>query len=128
MARPRMPAHKREAAAAANNESRFSNLPDTPTSDVIGPVSDWLDPFQRETWAWAVREWWWLAEADRPLLEMICVYRSMVILDTATPEQRRHYSALLSKIGATPVDRSKVDLPKTPNETEQDNIAKRFVR
>lgn len=127
MANARLPTHKREAAAAAGNGHRYDNLPDTPTSDALGDPSAHLDPMQLASWHWAVRTWWWLTEADRPLLEIICKLRAKDELGELFIGERAQYMTALKLVGGTPVDRSKVELPKTPDESEHDRIAQRFT-
>lgn len=129
MANNRLPTHKREAAAAAGHANRYDNLPDVPTSDTIGPVSDWLvgeNPLAASLWPWCVKEWWWLTEADRPLLELACIYRARLMLNETRPGDTGQYVTVLGKIGATPIDRAKVELPGD-GDGKKSKVAARFV-
>ena len=63
---------------------------------------------EKRAWRLFVDELPWLVEADRPLMELVCGFRGMLMNGGGLPTASSQvYSAMLSKLGATPVDRSR---------------------
>lgn len=125
-----LPRHMREAADAARSGNRYSNMPDNPTSDVIGPPSEFLDEMAKHCWEWCRLEWWWLTEADRPLMEIFCTLRGRLMVgEPLEPRMLSHYLTILKAVGGTPSDRKRVDLPSTGDDDgkKQAEAGNRFL-
>lgn len=94
--------------ADRKNPQRYRGRND-PASSPIGEPSRFLSEAQREAWNSFVAEIPWLTASDRPLLELASVLRAGFTADAMTGINRLQvYSAVLSKLGATPVDRSRI--------------------
>lgn len=81
----------------------------------LGPIGE---PFaimteaQREAWKTFVGELPWLNRSHRAILQLACVLRARIEADpTAGVAALQVFSAVLSKLGATPVDESKITDP-----------------
>jgi len=80
-----------------------------PYSDPLANPSPCLDELERKAWGALMQEIGWLTEADRCLMEIACKLRASIWrreADTRTIAQLR---MCLSSMGATPVDRSKMN-------------------
>lgn len=105
-------------AADRKNPQRYRGRND-PACSPIGEASRFLNDQQREAWQSFVAEIPWLTAADRPLLELASVLRAGFTADTMTGINRLQvYSSILSKLGATPVDRSRIGAPADDREDE----------
>lgn len=121
MPKPRLPNVVATVIGAADkNPGRFRGRND-PMTAPLGEPSPRLKPTEREAWGKFVAERPWLVESDRPMLEIACALRSRVIGRRGmTINVVQVYSAVLSKLGASPADRSKVAMP--PQEDEPDEF------
>lgn len=104
--------------ADRKNPQRYRGRND-PACSPIGDPSAFLNDDQRAAWDMFVAEIPWLTAADRPLLELASVLRAGFLADTMTGINRMQvYSSVLSKLGATPVDRSRIGIPQDEEEDE----------
>ncbi len=115
----RTPAGKaRVTGADTRNPARHRGRND-PTVAPLGDASTYLDEPQRAAWEKFKGEIPWLVASDRALLEIACILRARF---TTSPDigvnNLQVYSAVLSKLGATPADRSRINTPDEPDEDE----------
>ena len=125
MARPRIPTMKAHVTGAAlHDPARFADRPVVAFGAVGQPPAS-LTPAQAEAWQQFVDELPWLGSSHRALLQIAAVLRARL---NADPDMgvnaMQAYSAVLSKLGATPADESKVSLP----DLVDDDPAERFFR
>ena len=108
MVRNRLPtAVARATGANIKNPARFAGRND-PASPLIGQPSRWMRPCEKRAWKLFVAELPWLVEADRAMLELACGLRGpMFLAKGISISSIQVYSAILSKLGASPVDRSR---------------------
>lgn len=110
MARPRLPQAKAEASGAAmKNHGRFADRKTPKTTRPIGEPYARMTEAQKECWRELVADMPWLHSAHRTLLRLACHHAARLDTDpdfgvSAT----QALSSILSKLGATPVDESKV--------------------
>lgn len=112
-------AKARVLGADLKNPQRYRGRND-PTCAAIGDPSPLLTDGQREAWEKFTAEIPWLVASDRALLEIASILRARI----ADPgeigiNQLQVYSAVLSKLGATPVDRSRVMLADDEDEEDE---------
>ncbi len=94
--------------ADRKNPQRYRGR-NNPACSPIGDPSAFLNDDQRKAWDMFVAEIPWLTASDRPLLELATVLRAGFNADAMTGINRLQvYSSVLSKLGATPVDRSRI--------------------
>src|SRR4051812_48557642 len=112
-----MPAHRTPAlkaavtGAAVKNPQRHRDRKE-PQVPSLGEPSPFLDEFGRQAWAAFSRELPWLAESDRALVEIASAVRGRLLggEDVGTTALSMLQS-ILSKMGGSPADRSKVSAP-----------------
>lgn len=125
MARPRLPAKKAEVSGAALiNAGRFKDRVAPKGTRPLGEPYARMTDIQQEAWEEFRSELPWLNSSHRALLQVACVLRARL---NDNPEMGVNaiatYSAVLSKLAATPVDQSKVSVP---DGEEEDPTAKFF--
>jgi hypothetical protein len=123
MARPRLPAAKAEVSGAAvMNAGRFKDRK-APKTRPLGAPYKTMTVGQAAAWKEFASELPWLNGAHRALLQVACVLRARLNED---PDMGVNaittYSAVLSKLAATPVDETKVSVP----DGEEEDPADRF--
>ena len=80
-------------------------------STLIGNPPAFLDKDAKKAWALFKGELPWLKENHRAFMEAACLLRGSIIAKKPlTGSQMTTYQAMLSKLGATPADESKVML------------------
>lgn len=123
MANPRTPTAKAKiTGAAAKNPKRFAQRGDI-ESPQLGEPSPWLTEGQCLAWAAFQKEFPWLTEADRTLVEIAASLRARLMAGHDVGVQAlAQLRMCVSSMGGTPADRSKV---MVPNEGEADP-AERF--
>ncbi len=122
-----MPAHRtpvakaRATGAALRNPKRHANRSD-PTAGALGGAPMHLDKFAKRAWERFRAELPWLTAADKALLEIACIVRGEMLEGSTVPGVTKlsMYQSVLSKLGATPTDRSKVNAPD--DEPEEDEF------
>lgn len=110
MARPRLPQAKAEASGAVlKNAGRFEGRAAPKRTRPIGEPYLRMTDEQKECWRELAGEMPWLHSAHRTLLRLACYHAARLDTD---PEfgvsATQALSSILSKLGATPVDETKV--------------------
>ncbi|WP_226627958.1 hypothetical protein [Alloyangia pacifica] len=109
------------SGAAAKNPQRYRDRNEPQGGPVLGRAPTYFNKPQRAAWAKFKVELPWLVEADRAMVEMASIVRSL-IEDTpaaVSAAMIREYRQQLSALGATPTARSKVnDMPALVEEID----------
>lgn len=114
------PAVARLTGAASKNPARHAGRND-PTSPFLGEPSRYLNAQQKRAWRMFKDELPWLVEADRALVDAAAIQRAKLIeMKGLGINDLQVYSAILSKLAATPVDRSRA--PSFPSDGERDEF------
>lgn len=110
MARPRLPQAKAEASGAAiKNAGRFADRKAPKRTRPIGEPYANMTEAQKECWREMVGEMPWLHSAHRTLLRLACYHAARLDTDADFGvSATQALSSILSKLGATPVDETKV--------------------
>lgn len=110
MARPRLPAAKAEASGAAiKNAGRFEGRKAPKRTRPIGEPYANMTEAQKECWRELAGEMPWLHSAHRTLLRLACYHAARLDTDADFGvSATQALSSILSKLGATPVDETKV--------------------
>lgn len=110
MARPRLPAAKAEVAGAALiNPERFRGRKSQSRPRPLGdPYARMTDP-QKEAWDEFRAEMPWLNSTHRPLVRLACIWTAKMDEGDFGVSATQALSSILSKLGATPVDETKVN-------------------
>jgi hypothetical protein len=123
---PRRRISKEQAAAtgaAKRNPGRFANR-SAPTGDPLGEASGWMSAEQSAVWERFQREFPWLQESDRCLVEIATFLRTKVLagedIGAAGLAQLR---LCISSMGGTPGDRARLTLAE---EREPDPLDRFF--
>ncbi|NDV52938.1 hypothetical protein [Salipiger sp. PrR003] len=115
----RTPLRKAElTGAASKNPQRFRDRKEPHGGPVLGRAPTYFNKPQRAAWSKFKAELPWLVEADRAMVEMASIVRSL-IEDTpaaVSAAMIREYRQQLSALGATPTARSKVNDLSPPAE------------
>ncbi|MDB5582931.1 MAG: hypothetical protein JWR80_8107 [Bradyrhizobium sp.] len=122
MSRNRLPpAVAKLTAADTRNPSRYAGRND-PTSPFLGEPSRWLTAAQKRAWNMFKTELPWLVESDRAIVDLAATFRADVMKAKGgvSLNSLQVYSAILSKLAATPVDRSRA--PSFEPERERDEF------
>lgn len=120
MANPRTPTAKAKVTGtAALHPSRHRDRSD-PKSTPLGKPSTFLDDHGRQAWEGYRAELPWLMEADRSLVEIASSVRGRLLggQDVGVTALSMLQS-ILSKMGGTPADRSKVAAPDEEPEADE---------
>lgn len=126
MAKPRTPTMKAHLTGAAlRNAGRYVGRAIASGATDIGQPPDCLTPAQADAWQAFVTELPWLNSGHRAVLQIAAVLRARLIADPDMGVAALSaYSAVLSKLGATPADESRVAMP----EPVDDDPAEQFFR
>lgn len=93
--------------ADVRNPQRFTGRND-PNSPFLGEPSKHLDAKAKRCWRKFKSELPWLTEADRAMVDLAAALRSSIEnMGMAGVTGVQVYSAVLSKLGASPVDQSR---------------------
>lgn len=127
MAKPRIPQLKAEVSGATlKNAGRFSGRGAKKRTRPIGEPYANMTPEQKECWHEFAGEMPWLHSAHRTLLRLACYHAARLAYDDKFGvSATQALSSILSKLGATPVDESKV---AHGGEEEQDPADEFFGR
>ncbi len=109
------------SGAAIKNPGRFTgrNEPSAP----LGDPSLLLKENERDAWLCFTGELPWLVESDRALLEVASALRARILArDGVGINHLQVYSAILSKLAATPVDRSRVSVSADEEDDDPDGF------
>jgi hypothetical protein len=110
MARPRTPNAKAEVAGAAIvHPERFKDRKGPARTRPVGEPYAAMTDSQRAAWAEYQRELPWLTSSHRPLLRLACIWTARMDDAEFGVSATQALSSILSKLGATPVDETKVN-------------------
>ncbi len=112
MARPRLPVAKASASGAAiKNPGRHADRKAPKGARPLGDPYKTMTAAQKRAWVEFEQEMPWLNASHRVLLRMACLWAAK--LDDPNADfgvsATQALSSILSKLGATPVDESKVN-------------------
>ena len=109
MARPRLPAAKAETSGAAiKNAGRFADREAPKGTRPLGEPYLKMTDEQKEAWQEYRAELPWLNSSHRPLLRLACIWTAKMDDAEFGVSATQALSSILSKLGATPVDETKV--------------------
>lgn len=110
MARPRLPAAKAETSGAAiKNAGRFKDRKAPKGTRPLGEPYLRMTDAQKEAWEEYRAELPWLNSSHRPLLRLACIWTAKMDDAEFGVSATQALSSILSKLGATPVDETKVN-------------------
>jgi hypothetical protein len=110
MARPRLPAAKAEVSGAALiNAGRFADRKSPKGARPVGEPYAKMTDEQKEAWEEYRAELPWLNSSHRPLLRLACIWTAKMDDAEFGVSATQALSSILSKLGATPVDETKVN-------------------
>ena len=110
MARPRLPQAKAEVSGAiVKNVGRFADRKAAKHTRPIGDPYLKMTDDQRAAWYEYAEELPWLNSSHRPLLRLACIWTAKMDDVEFGVSATQALSAILSKLGATPVDETKVN-------------------
>jgi len=124
MSRPRLPQDvAKVTGAAAKNAGRFDGRT-APKVKSLGPAPNRFTQDQREIWDEFNEDFPWLGRSDRRVVGLAVMLQDMIDVGKDVPiAVYAQMRLLLSSMGGTPVDRSKVPAP----EEESADPADEFV-
>lgn len=112
MARLRLPQAKAEVSGASLvNAGRFKDRKAPTGTRPIGEPYVRMTPEQQEAWGEMVSEMPWLNSSHRRLLRVASIISARLDDPNIGINQLQTLSAVLSKLGATPVDETRVSVP-----------------
>ena len=123
MARPRLPQAKAEVSGAAlKNPGTFKGRRAPTGTRPIGEPYAQMTPGQQEAWHEMVAEMPWLNSSHRTLLRLACIISARLDGPDVGVNQLQTLSAILSKLGATPVDETRLNLPAEADDDPADRF------
>lgn len=109
MAKPRLPQDKAEVSGAMiKNAGRFEGRAKPKGTRPLGEPYKKMTAEQREYWEEFRSDLPWLNSSHRGLLKLACILSARTDEPDCGIEAMRALSAIHSKLGATPVDETKV--------------------
>lgn len=120
MPNPRTPAAKAKVTgAAAKNPQRHADRVE-PQGSPLGDAPAFLDEFGRSSWEGFKRELPWLMESDRAVMEVCAQVRGLLLAgEDVGVTKLSMYQSMLSKLGATPADRTRISAPEQQQEEDE---------
>lgn len=110
MPRARTPKAKAEVSGAAQHDpQRFNDRKGPKRTRAIGEPYANMTPAQRTAWAEYQHELPWLTSSHRSLLRLACIWTARMDEADFGVSATQALSSILSKLGATPVDETKVN-------------------
>lgn len=110
MPRARTPQAKAQVSGAAQHDpQRFKDRKSPKRARPVGEPYASMTDEEKVAWAEFQRELPWLTAGHRTLLRMACVLSARMETGEMGVEAMKALSSLLSKLGATPVDETKVN-------------------
>jgi hypothetical protein len=123
MARPRIPQEKAEVSGAAiHDPQRFRDRKKPKKTRPIGEPYKLMTEAQKAAWEELRFELPWLNSSHRPILRLACLWMAKMDEGDFGVNATQALSSLLSKLGATPADESKVN----HGEPDEEDPADRF--
>jgi len=126
MGRPRTPQAKAEVSGAATiHPGRFAGRKVTKRVRAVGEPYARMTDAQRLCWEEFRQELPWLNSGHRTILRMACILAARMDTDPDFGVQATQaLSSILSKLGATPVDETKVNHAEEDDEDPADEFFK----
>ncbi|MYZ41409.1 hypothetical protein EYW45_00315 [Achromobacter sp. KS-M25] len=110
MARPRLPASKAAVSGAAvHDPKRFKDRKAPKGARSLGEPYLKMTDEQKVAWEEYRAELPWLNSSHRPLLRLACIWTARMDDADFGVSATQALSSILSKLGATPVDETKVN-------------------
>jgi hypothetical protein len=126
MARPRVPAGKAVTSGAALvNPERFKDRKVSKRTNPLGEPYLKMTDAQKEAWEELRFELPWLNSSHRPLVRLASKWMAKMDEDDFGVSATQALSSILSKLGATPVDESKVNHGDDDDEDPSDKFFNR---
>jgi hypothetical protein len=123
MAMPRTPLAKAKATGSSLKQpGRFANRREPRLTAPLGNAPSDFDETELLIWECFKREIPWLLETDRLLIEVATKLRKKVWDNTFAVSHINSLHVIMSKLGATPTDRTKVYQPDDPDEDPEDKF------
>jgi hypothetical protein len=123
MARPRLPAAKAEVSGAAIiNAGRFAERKAPKGTRPLGDPYARMTDEQKEAWEEYRNELPWLNSSHRPLLRLACIWTAKMDDADFGVSATQALSSILSKLGATPVDETKVNFADADDGEPEDRF------
>lgn len=124
MARNRLPQAKAEVSGAtAKNAGRFEGRKSSKSTRGIGEPYATMDEYERLAWEQVVSEAPWLNSSHRQMLRLACsVIARIEKGDEVGVSAMQMLSSILSKLGMSPADETKVFHPDQDEKDELDEI------
>lgn len=123
MSRNRLPLAKAAVSGASlKNPQRYRASIAAPGRPPLGEPFPQMTPAQQEAWRDMATVMPWLSATHRHLLRLACIITARLDDPNIGVNQMQTLSAILSKLGATPVDEGKTLVPAD----DQDDPAARF--
>lgn len=121
MARNRTPKLKAEVAGRTlHDPQRFRDRPDFKQARPIGEPYANMTETEKAAWVELASEMPWLKSSHRVILRLACILIAKMDDATLGVSASHALSSVLSKLGGTPVDESKVNYPDDEDDpTEQ---------
>jgi hypothetical protein len=120
MAKPRLPKLKAEVSGAALHDPQRHKDRKAPKQRAIGEPYARMTEAQKIAWEEFKAELPWLTSGHRALLQIACIMRARMDTEDIGVNQIQTYSSILSKLGATPVDETKVTVAGEEDEDPSD--------
>src|SRR5262249_53876164 len=109
MPRHRTPLAKAEATGRTLiNPDRFKDRKEPPNLVPLGDPPEQFDEREAEVWDKFKVEVPWLMESDRAMVEVASKLRTKVLLGIASDKDYGKLLSCLSRMGATPADRTRI--------------------
>lgn len=126
MARHRLPAAKAEVSGAAlKHAGRFKDRKVPKGTRPLGEPYVAMTPAQQQAWHEIASEIPWLNSSHRRLVRIASIISARLDEPDIGINQLQTLSAILSKLGATPVDETKVSVPDGDDEDPADRFFSR---
>ena len=123
MARPRLPAAKADVSGAAlTHAGRFKDRKSPKGTRPLGEPYARMTAEQKEAWRELAVEIPWLNSSHRRLVRVASIISARLDDPDIGINQLQTLSAVLSKLGATPVDETKVSVPDGDDEDPADRF------
>lgn len=126
MANNRLPARKAKVSgAAAKNPSRYAGKTVPGNRRPIGEPYPTMTPAEVGVWRECAATMPWLNAAHRVLLRLVCKLAARMSEGELGVQASSVLSGLLSKLGATPVDESRVFLAGEDDDPDEEFFSQR---
>jgi len=126
MARPRLPAAKAAASGAAvKNAGRFKDRKAPKGTRDLGAPYAKMSAREKDAWKELAGEMPWLNSSHRVLVRLACMWIARMDSKDFGVSATQALSSILSKLGATPVDETKVARGADDNEESEDRFFNR---